>query len=192
MSTLLASLARCNQALLQHKLALLDALVLKHGAERANLLYALPCPLVGHSTLGQHVRHSTDHMERAIACLHEERNQVHYDVRTRGGPDEHNMEVAKQRICQLQETLDFFATSQKHIPLLDHPLNAYFVLEAGSPEVALPSTAARELGFGAHHAIHHLAFVKVIAMQTGGLNEEDLPVDFGKAPSTIQYEQEER
>jgi hypothetical protein len=43
------------------------------------------------------------------------------------------------------------------------------------------------LGFAAHHAIHHMAMVKIIAIQTLGVKEIDLPADFGMAPSTVNY-----
>jgi hypothetical protein len=60
---------------------------------------------------------------------------------------------------------------------------------SGDPmEFQLPSTVERELGFAAHHAIHHLAIVKVITQETLQLPQELLPKDFGKAPSTINFE----
>ena len=51
--------------------------------------------------------------------------------------------------------------------------------------VGLHSAIGRELGFSVHHAIHHLAMIKVIAMH---LNIDHLlPDDFGKAPGTIEF-----
>jgi predicted Fe-Mo cluster-binding NifX family protein len=44
------------------------------------------------------------------------------------------------------------------------------------------------MGFAAHHAIHHMAMVKIIATQTVGLSKEELSPDFGRAPSTIVYD----
>jgi hypothetical protein len=49
----------------------------------------------------------------------------------------------------------------------------------------------RELGFAAHHAIHHLAMVKIIAETTLKLTPDELPIDFGKAPSTIVFERQQ-
>ena len=44
------------------------------------------------------------------------------------------------------------------------PVAAYFNLSADSnEEICLPSTVGRELGFSAHHAIHHMAMVKIVA-----------------------------
>ena len=48
------------------------------------------------------------------------------------------------------------------------PINTYFNLSPDSDaEIGLPDTVGCELGFTAHHAIHHnMAMVKVIALQT--------------------------
>ena len=70
-----------------------------------------------------------------------------------------------------------------------HPVQACFMLSGDSEkEYALASTIGRELGFAAHHAIHHMALVKLIATETIGLNETDLPDGFGRAPSTINFD----
>ena len=51
--------------------------------------------------------------------------------------------------------------------------------------VGLHSAIRRELGFSAHHDVHHLAMIKVIAMH---LNIDHLlPDDFGKVPGTIEF-----
>jgi hypothetical protein len=52
-------------------------------------------------------------------------------------------------------------------------------------EYEIPSTFERELAFSAHHAIHHLAMVKVISDALG----VDVDENFGKAPSTIVHEE---
>ena len=81
--------------------------------------------------------------------------------------------------------------------LLQRPVHACFMLSSSSLSseqdhaAALPSTVARELGFAAHHAIHHMAMIKIIAThgQVGKLDPvKDLPADFGRAPSTVQYD----
>jgi hypothetical protein len=74
--------------------------------------------------------------------------------------------------------------------ILNQPVKASFLLSADdSNEMELQSTIGRELGFAAHHAIHHMAMVKIICTETIGLAaDKDLPSDFGKAPSTIQFD----
>ena len=64
--------------------------------------------------------------------------------------------------------------------------------DASDPEMRLTSTIGRELGFAAHHALHHLAMVKVICIHTIGLEDKELGLDFGKAPSTIRFDNKQR
>ena len=40
----------------------------------------------------------------------------------------------------------------------------------------------------AHHAIHHMLMVKIIATRHVGIGEDELLVGFGRAPSTIWYD----
>jgi hypothetical protein len=71
-------------------------------------------------------------------------------------------------------------------------VTSYFNLTADSnKEMGLPSTIGRELGFVAHHAIHHMALVKIIARKTLNIEESELPNGFGKAPSTILFNQQQ-
>jgi len=130
-------------------------------------------------------------------------NVIHYDLRNRGGSDETNMEVARNKISNvsnilqdIKEQCDILET-EKQENTIDftevlqgkNPVEACFFLsgDANSPEVVLHSTIARELGFAAHHAIHHLVLVKIIALNSAGLQESDLPRGFGMAPSTILH-----
>jgi len=182
--SLLSSLCRSNHGILRQKLGLMEALVSVHGAEKAKGVFQNTCPIV-QASLGQHVRHSMDHLERAAFY----KAEIHYDLRERGGPDEHDMDAACQRIHKVQERLDQLAGMQGDDSISHTAVDACFMLsgETGH-EFKLPSTVARELGFAAHHAIHHMALVRIIAVQSGGLTTEDLPVDFGRAPSTVNYD----
>jgi hypothetical protein len=126
--------------------------------------------------------------------------EVHYDVRERGGLDENDMDAARQRIQtvlgsleELQEECRIFQMDPQlpqHMLRGAHPIDACFVLECDpdSREVNLPSTLSRELGFAAHHAIHHLAMIRIIALHHAGLSADDLPSDFGRAPGTVQHD----
>ena len=70
-------------------------------------------------------------------------------------------------------------------------VDACFMLSGDSAEeFAIPSLLGRELAFAAHHAIHHLALIKIIALgEVGGLQDTDLPLDFGRAPSTVNHDE---
>ena len=148
--------------------------------------------------MGQHLRHSMDHMERATvaAATTDKQNtpaMIHYDTRTRGGADEQDMDAAQARIERVQAMLAQVVAEQESSSSSDNLENkevqACFMLSGdNTEEFKLPSTAARELGFAAHHAIHHLAMVKIIALHTAKLPAEDLPADFGRAPSTVNYD----
>ena len=185
------SLYRANQGILRQKLGLIDVLVSKHGQEGAKSLYKTVCPIIK-ASIGMHIRHSMDHVERAAeAAIHFDQRKINYDLRERGGLDEHDMDAAVERLMRVQETFEKLSSSDAHIPVMGHNIEACFMLSGDSEEeYALPSTVARELGFAAHHAIHHLALVRICALNTAGLSEDDLPSDFGRAPSTVNYDRE--
>ena len=134
---------------------------------------------------------------------------LNYDLRVRGGTLEKDVNEARKRIQSVFDTLQSMKSfeddkDQNDIITSDAVL-ASFMLSGdssgsgdrdaiGQPQqmdYELMSTIGRELGFAAHHAIHHLAMVKIIALHTVGLEETDLPFDFGKAPSTVRFEEEE-
>ena len=189
---MLSRLYSANSGLLRQKLGLIDALVTRFGAQSAKEIYQTMCPIVG-ASMGQHIRHSMDHIERAVyATSHPDDTTIRYDVRQRGSVDEHDMEAAAERIQRVSQMLQDVSVSQSYIPVIDHRVNALFMLSGDDDtEMPLPSTAARELGFACHHGIHHMAMVKIIAIQTAKLPESDLPPSFGKAPSTLNYERHE-
>ena len=187
---LLSALCRANQGILQQKLGLLQALARKHGRSTAQELFRKTCPIV-HATIGQHLRHSLDHMEMAVSNWQE--GNLHYDLRTRGGLDETDWDAATariQRVSGLLEDLSKKGGNDDKV-LLQIPVQAYFMLSGDTPdEYALTSTVSRELGFAAHHAIHHMAMVRIMATceHVGQLSDHDLPADFGRAPSTVNFD----
>jgi hypothetical protein len=196
---------------------LLDALTARHGPAAATEAFTKTCPIVG-ATIGQHLRHSMDHVELAalvasarcteligatdVVDKPAEQADIHYDLRVRGGTLEKDMEESRKRIVSVAGVLEEISNAvspgantatngiediASHI--LHTPVNAQFYLTADQgDESKLPSTVGRELGFVAHHAIHHMTMVRVIALQSAGLSEDDLPVDFGRATSTIKHD----
>ena len=170
----------------------MDVMSTRFGLQEAGMLYAKPCPIVG-ASIGQHVRHSMDHLEMAArlaaAAVITGNSDVglHYDLRQRGGPDEDDMAAAELRINNTIQLLESMERS-KELCLPDRLVNAYFMLSADPTEFRLPTTIEREMGFCAHHSIHHLAMVRVIALETIGLAADDLGNDFGRAPSTLVFD----
>lgn len=190
---MLSRLYNANRGLLNQKLGLMEVLVKRFGEQNAKEIYRTTCPIVG-ASMGQHIRHSMDHIERAIyATSHPDDTKIRYDVRERGCADEHDMAAAEDRIRRVSKMLEEVTVSQSYIPVIDHRVDALFMLSGDDEtEMPLPSTAARELGFACHHGIHHMAMVKIIAIQTAKLPESDLPASFGKAPSTLNFERLEK
>jgi hypothetical protein len=187
--SLLTAVCRANQGILTQKLGLMKALITKHGNVQAEALYKTTCPIVK-ATIGQHIRHSMDHMERAVAAaaasVRQQQQAIHYDLRERDTLDEHDWVAAEARIQRVSTLLQDLSTSSNVSP--NQPVDAFFMLSGdSSTEYILPSTIARELGFAAHHAIHHMAMIKIMATcpVVGGLSDADLPPDFGRAPSTV-------
>jgi hypothetical protein len=198
----LQALYKSNLGVLNQKLALMNAMRDHFGPRQAKVRYGEVCGII-HASIGQHIRHSMDHLElatnMAIYCTSSSPNasssslankEIHYDLRERGELDEHDIDAAEERIRRVESLLRAHATDQEasYQKEKDRFVNAYFMLTGDPMEFQLPSTVERELGFAAHHAIHHLAMVKVITQVTLGLPPELLPEDFGKAPSTINFE----
>lgn len=121
---------------------------------------------------------------------------MHYDLRVRGGTLEKDIVQSRKRIVGV---IDIFQSLQTvssdndgDNAFTSSSVTSYFNLTADSnKEMGLPSTIGRELGFVAHHAIHHMALVKIIATKTLNIEESELPNVFGKAPSTILFNQQQ-
>ncbi|KAL7549349.1 hypothetical protein ACHAWF_012622 [Thalassiosira exigua] len=189
---ILSPLIRSNVALLTQKIAFLDLLVARHGVEASDKFAAI-CPLVG-ASVGQHYRHSMDHVELAALVASSSgnhdassrRGELHYDLRVRGGTLEKDLDLSRRRLVDVADVFRSLRTKDE-AATLSSPIAAFFHLSADDPdaEIGLPSTVGRELGFAAHHAIHHMAMVKIIAVRTLGFEEGELPPGFGRAPSTL-------
>ncbi len=113
--------------------------------------------------------------------------ELHYDLRVRGGTLEKDMIESRKRLLGV---IDIFQSiNSSDASLASKPATPYFNLSADLDEMGLSSTIGRELGFVAHHAIHHMAMVKIIAVNTLGIRESELPHGFGRAPSTIIFDE---
>ena len=211
-NNILRPLIRSNIALLSQKIGLLDVLVSKNNLPVATRQFAKVCPYVN-ASIGQHYRHSLDHIELAALVAQQQHSlaidsddsndivsELHYDLRVRGGSLESDLQLCRERIVNIvnvfkslqQPTTTVNPNDNNDIDttsLTNEPIKAYFNLSStSSNEIALPTTIGRELGFVVHHSIHHMAMCKVIALHTLKLTEDELPVGFGKAPSTLLFD----
>jgi hypothetical protein len=183
---LLPKICKANQLVLEQKAALVLALVDKHGDLWTRRTFKQTCPIVN-ASIGQHMRHSMDHIERAVnAATNLDDTTIRYDVRERGVADEHDIEAACDRIIKLDQMLENLGSSD----VASHPVDASFMISGDSEqEYPLKSSVGRELFFAVHHAIHHMAMIRVILlMRPKGLEENEFPPDFGRAPSTANYD----
>jgi len=202
-NNILQPLIRSNIALLSQKIGLLDVLVSKNNLTLATKQFTKVCPYVG-ASIGQHYRHSLDHIELAALVAQQQLDrdrsdvapELHYDLRVRGGTLESDLQLCRERIVNivdvfesLQQTTTTNDNNVNTTQLTNEPIKAYFNLSSTSnDELPLPTTIGRELGFVIHHSIHHMAMCKVIALHTLKLREDELPVGFGKAPSTLLFD----
>jgi len=205
----LTSLFEASVHLLSHKSLLLNLLKEKHGITMSNIFFTKICPIVG-ASIGQHLRHVIEHMELAlnmvgsmkppvdsITLMDQSRSlDLIYDRRERGEISEKNINMMEQRIfkfsIKLQNMQSRYQTWNNcdARSLLLYPLRAKFDITEDYVDVKLSSTFGRELGFISHHAVHHMAMVKIIAINTGELELKDLPPNFGRAVSTVRYNQQ--
>lgn len=197
----LTALAKANSAVIGQTINVIDSLIQENGIEGANQIFQTECPVV-ETTVGKQFRHTYDHLEKValdgLRAVGEEHKPIdlHYDVRERGGFQERNVSEARQRALFIQNYYDDLIRQAEQegndACRTDSArrLTAYHTLPTGSGNVAeeipLASTLERELAFVCHHAIHHCALIKAIALSgKTGLTPEHLPPDFGKAPTTF-------
>ena len=183
---ILDALCRTSRSILAQKKGLIQALCKQTTTNAcANETWTRACAVVGGASLGQHIRHSLDHMEKAVGG----HVVLNYDTRDRETDDEVQVAAALDRIEKIDKLLQDAKDD-------NDSLEASFLLGQSSTgnmtETRMATTRTREIAFAAHHAIHHMAMIRIIALSdVGKLSSEDLPADFGRAPSTVRYDQEQ-
>lgn len=151
--------------------------------------YSLHRDQVFDSSIGGHVRHIVDHYENFISALYgsypvaadqkelRQRPMINYDQRLRERQVEVDTMLAQSRIAQIIDTLE-------EMPRADIELDIILQIDLASDSALQSSTLARELSFLHSHTVHHLAIISYILRAMG---IEDLPQDFGIAPSTVSF-----
>ena len=123
-------------------------------------------------TIGEHVRHSLDHIGALLQAG--QANPFSYDHRHRGTAVESDPSAALQQMLRLKAGLERWSTRD-----LDEPIRVVSMVAAGQ-SVSGWSTLARELAFVISHTIHHQAIIGILlAVQGYSVSER-----FGHSPST--------
>jgi hypothetical protein len=147
-------------ALLQQKIQVLDVL----NAQT----YIDKIPTVHNSSVASHMRHSLDHFQTVITASEKEENYVgNYDNRNRNTDLETDIQVAKDKIRELQSIISTID--------LRKPIKIAFYGESKNYQsYELPSYVGRELSFASHHALHHMSTVKLILQAMGYENPQPM------------------
>jgi hypothetical protein len=161
-------------ALLEQSAAFIDAI--------PEPVYIADATTIRGGTIGKHVRHAVDHFAAALAGLGSDQ-PIDYDHRARNVPMETERASALAAIRALQAQIAALDEGR-----MGSGVQIRIMLAADGSEAVLPSTLARELAFATHHAIHHHTMMKTIAAEFG-LEVGD---QFGKAPSTLNFESSKR
>ncbi|GLD94575.1 hypothetical protein PINS_up003186 [Pythium insidiosum] len=132
-------------------------------------------------TIGQHTRHSLDHLRKPLEAVLAADDTIHYDLRARQTSVETSQQAAREQIEEIRRNLDMLAERSA----LVHPVQAAFMLSADGTEFAFASTLSREMAFAVHHCIHHNALVKVLLRHE--FPDVAVPAGYGMAPSTLNY-----
>lgn len=135
----------------------------------------------GKSPIGDHMRHVIEFFEQFIKGV-KNGNIVDYDARVRDLEVGNNPTLALRKFDEIQEAL---AAIYCDHTLLNRPIFSRETIVPGLPCAPAPSSVHRELVYVlGQHAVHHLEIMRRIAASFGHI----FPVNFGKAPSTIQHE----
>lgn len=142
-------------------------------SELSDQQFVTPIPLLGHSTIGQHIRHI---LEFYIELNNGYRSGlIDYNGRKR---DQNLQTIRESAITKIQQIRNIIILENKELIVsVDFDSDEEII-----PHV--PSNYYRELMYNLEHTIHHMALIRVgISL----LTSIQLPEDFGFATSTIKY-----
>lgn len=127
-----------------------------------------------------------DHYDALLKAVGR-REVVQFDRRQRETLDQKDPCAAQERMALLINGLEALSMSSQDGYLVDQVIPAAFQSGLnGEHELLASSTIGRELLFVNHHAVHHLAILRIYCEQAGLV----LSPDLGKAPSTIAHERQ--
>ena len=133
----------------------------------------------GNSSIGAHVRHVLDRFHCFFNGLN--KKMINYDARKRDPEIERNLAAAGFSIASIARRISDLSETEFH----DQIISVQESVHHQGSSVAISSTVDRELMGLITHSTHHLAIIALLAKSMG----YSIDPDFGKAPSTIVYEQ---
>jgi len=133
----------------------------------------------GKSSIGGHMRHVVEHFTCFLDGL--PTGEVCYDRRQRDLTLEQDPVAVDAVLARVESNLRLLESAD-----LKRPLLMFVMPGPDQPEESVQSNIQRELLFVAHHAIHHLAIMK---MQAEQIAPGQIPDDLGVAWSTLAYRQ---
>lgn len=156
--------SRCSLHQLESLLVAVSPIAYRHGFDAE-----------ARQTLGRHVRHILDHYQAllngvGVAC-------IDYEARVREPGLEQDPALARERLGQIREGLTRLgecATAS---------LQVRYPVDGEGTSLSLTTSLARELAFLTSHTVHHMALLRMLALQL----EAKLPADFGVHPSTLRH-----
>jgi len=142
-------------------------------------LYAKPELVAGNASIGGHVRHIIDFYLAFFKGF--EQKEIDYDQRERDHNVQTNVFVAQNKIQWICEQLAQLPKMPECI------LSVSVTTDAAIECMHGQSTLLRELQFIHSHTTHHMAIISII-LRINGIFPDD---NFGKAPSTVAFEQKQ-
>ena len=147
-------------------------------------IYSATIPVIGGASTGAHLRHILDFYQSFYRGAKD--GHIDYDNRQRNIKIEQRIDAGLDKIRDALEQLEQLKFSENRAVSVN---TAVTVKEFQSPDQPNSSSSnlIRELQFLHSHTTHHMAIIGIILQ----LNNIDVDENFGKAPSTIQYERQQ-
>ncbi len=140
-------------------------------------LYAKPELVAGNASIGGHCRHIIDFYLAFFKGLKDQK--IDYDQRERNKQVENNIGKAISKLELMSSNL------QQVNQAPDLKLSVSVSTDPAISIMHGQSTLVRELQFIHSHSTHHMAIISIILRINGIMPDEN----FGKAPSTVAFEQ---
>ncbi len=146
--------------------------------ENRTAIYSSAIPIIGGASIGAHVRHILDFYSAFYLGL--KKGKINYDDRTRNSNIENKLGSGLIQLHATVEQLEIVSN------LSNRPVEIFASIDVNETVNYKMSCLSRELQTLHSHTTHHMAIIAIILK----LNDIDVDCHFGKAPSTIQYENE--